>query len=89
MKGVPLFIAAMALVAAITAMSARGDDVPDVVRCRLPNGSLYFGAAPPENCIPVARERSARARPTPDMSNQDHPGRQGRTGTTADVPIER
>ena len=39
---------------------ASGDDVPDVVRCKMPNGSTYFGAAPPENCVPIGRAQSSR-----------------------------
>jgi hypothetical protein len=43
------------------AASASGDDVPDVVRCKMPNGSTYFGAAPPENCVPVGRAQSSHS----------------------------
>jgi len=53
------------------AVNARGDDVADVVRCKMPDGSLYFGAAPPEKCVPVGRsqplppvEKKRRFRPT-------------------------
>ena len=54
-KSLGLSLAAFALVA--TRASA------DMVKCREPNGSLYVGSAPPENCTPLGSIRPQSAGP--------------------------